>query len=64
MLNAYQLRLKYKNKYRLKVASFFLDTLYYNMFIICESYLFNVRKRFVLNLLTGTQTGETSRGYV
>ena len=23
MLNAYQLRLKYKNKYRLKVASFF-----------------------------------------
>ena len=24
MLNAYQLRLKYKNKYRLKVASFFL----------------------------------------
>ena len=27
MLNAYQLRLTYKNKFRLKVASFFLDIL-------------------------------------
>ena len=31
MLDAYQMRLKYKNKYLLKVASFFLDTLYFNL---------------------------------
>ena len=37
MLNAYQLRLKYKDKYLLKVASLFLDTLYikkYSTFVL------------------------------
>ena len=31
MLNAYQLRLKYENKYRLKVASFFGHPVYYGI---------------------------------
>ena len=48
MLNAYQLRLKYKNKYRLKVASFFLDTLYV--------YFFSDFLRFDMSLLLLTVT--------